>query len=146
MEALRGRGSARVMGDGRVEEWGRLPVEIPCKQVRAEGAFLAPGEDGEVGAGRGGCSWEQPEHSCLLPAPLPFRAPPACSGWEGGWARLGCTPGPPEERAWQGPAQPARWDPGPTASLCGSASPGRPSSQERGQPGHKDQARAPVQE
>lgn len=22
MEALRGRGSARVMGDGRVEEWG----------------------------------------------------------------------------------------------------------------------------
>ena len=33
-----------------------------------------------MGAGRGECSWEQPEHSCLLPALLPFRAPPACSG------------------------------------------------------------------
>lgn len=73
---------------------GRLPAGTPCKPVRAEGAFLAPGEDGEVGAGRAGCSWERPEHSCLLPALLPFRAPPACSGWEGGWAGSAAPRGP----------------------------------------------------
>lgn len=129
MEALRGRGSARVMGGGRVEEWGSAACGNSVQAYRAEGAFLAPGEDGEVGAGRAGCSWERPEHSCLLPALLPFRAPPACcpselrlparGGREGGPAPL--HPGPPEERAWQGPARPAGWDPRPTASLCDSA-------------------------